>query len=121
MCERLVDNMTIEVDVDPDSMDELINSNTGQIIYEDRFGHGVSVLDKIHMTDGTRIMTKEPLEVLDCFFEPLKVTIYENGAYVPYLWTDQKVINIAMMSGRMNGELLREDYEMYKRYMVARW
>lgn len=113
--------MAIEIDVDPDSMDELIDSSVGQVIYEDRLGRGISVVDLIKMTDGTREITREPKEVFDCFFEPLKVTIYEDGIYTPYLWTDQIMINIGVMSGRLNGEVLRDDYEMFKRYIIARW
>jgi len=87
----------------------------------DRFGYGSSVLNKVVLTDGAREIVREPTEIMECYFEPLKVTILEDGVYVPYLWTDQKVINIAVMSGRMNGEALKKDLEMHRRYVVARW
>ena len=113
--------MTMYIDVTRDEMDKFVECSYNQVIYMDRFGYGASVMNKIVLTDGVREIVREPTEVMECYFEPLKVTILENGVYVQHLWTDQKVINIAVMSGRMNGEELKEDLEMHRRYVVARW
>jgi len=111
--------MTIEVA--KEEMDRFVECKYNQIIYPDRYGYGASVMNKVILTDGAREIVREPSEVMECYFEPLKVTILESGKYVPYLWTDQKMINIAVLSGRMNGEELRRDMQMYQRYVVARW
>lgn len=112
--------MTLEIQVDPDDMDHLINCGVGQVIMPYPF-YGPSVADNVRITDGAREIVREPKEVLECYFEPLKVTINEDGEYNPYLWSDQKIVNMAVMSGCMNGEELQKKLDMFHRYMVVRW
>ena len=105
--------------VEPESMDVFLNSNIRQLIVPQ--DDVVDRPESLSVTDGARKIRCEPIEIIDCYFEEKKVTIKEGSEYIPYLWSDREVVNIAVMQGYTNGDTLREMIEQYGKYLVIRW
>lgn len=111
--------MKHEVIVGPEAMDGFMNSAINQVIvWEEDVKDAIEV---IAVTDGVRMIMCEPNEVIHCYFEEQKVTIEEEGEFVPYLWSDREVVNIAMLQGFQNGEMLKESLNKFGKFLVIRW
>lgn len=112
-------DMKYEVTVDPVRMEHMMNTNMRQIILdaEDLDGE----LELLVVTDGTRLMLCKPTALIECYFEDKKVTIKEKDEYVPYLWTDNEVVNIAFFEGLQTGDMLKEKIKRFGKHLVIRW
>ncbi len=111
--------MCCEVLVGPDILDGMMNSNVRQVIV-----HGDALAespDSLSVTDGVRLVVCKPTEIIEAYFEDKKVTIKEGEEFVPYLWSDREIVNIAMLQGFQTGDMLKDQISLFGRYLVIRW
>ena len=109
-----------QVDVEEEVMDSMLDGVVRQAILVDD-GHPMESYDVLVIRDKARQMIRRPTERFYCFFEELKVTIQIGEEFVPFLWTDKEVVDLGMMQGFQNGEMLKEKFVEYGRHVVLRW